>query len=108
MANFIKLNTTEQLDTLFTQSEKQPVIFFKHSVTCPISADVYSEVSQISEDINLVIVQTDRPISNEIAVRTGIRHESPQAIIVKNGQVVYHASHYDVTVEEINRAIKPS
>jgi bacillithiol system protein YtxJ len=107
MANFIKLNTAEQLDTLFTQSEKQPVIFFKHSVTCPISADVYSEVSQIGEDINLVIVQTARPVSNELAARTGIRHESPQAIILKNGQVVYNASHYDVTAEDINRAIKP-
>ena len=56
----------------------------------------------VDADINLIIVQTDRHVSNEIARRTGIKHESPQAIVLKDGEPVYHASHYDITIEDLN------
>ena len=47
-----------------------------------------------------------RDISNEVAEKTGVRHESPQAIIIKDSKVVYHASHYDVTAQEIEQVLK--
>lgn len=100
-ARFTKVESTEKLDELFALSNEKPVVLFKHSVTCPISSDVYYEVSNADTDINLVVVQTARNISNAIAERTGIRHESPQAIVLKEGKAIYHASHYDVTAEEI-------
>lgn len=103
MANFIELNSIEKLEQLFEESNAKPVVLFKHSVTCPISAGVYHEVSGVQADVNLVVVQTARHISNEIAAKTGIRHESPQAIVLKNGRAVYHASHYDITAEDIQR-----
>jgi bacillithiol system protein YtxJ len=103
MANFIELSSSEQLEELFEKSNEKPVVLFKHSVTCPISTNVYSEVSDVENDVNLVIVQRARDISNEIARKTGIRHESPQAIVLKNGKAVYHASHYDITAEDIKR-----
>lgn len=102
-ARFTKVESTERLDALFDLSAEKPVVLFKHSMTCPISSDVYYEVSNADAEINLVIVQTARDVSNQIADRTGIRHESPQAIVLKNGQAVYHASHYDVTAEDIVR-----
>ncbi len=102
-ARFTKVESTERLDALFDLSAEKPVVLFKHSMTCPISSDVYYEVSNADAEINLVIVQTARDVSNQIAERTGIRHESPQAIVLKNGQAVYHASHYDVTAEDIVR-----
>lgn len=101
--NFIKLNTIEKLDELFEKSHEKPVVLFKHSLTCSISAAVYDEVSDVNAEINLVIVQSDREISNEIASRTNIRHQSPQAIVLKDGKSVYHASHFDVTAEDLNR-----
>ena len=100
MANFIELNSIEKLEELFEESNEKPVVLFKHSVTCPISSGVYYEVSEVEADVNLVIVQKARDISNAIANKTGIRHESPQAIVLKKGQVVYHASHYDITAED--------
>lgn len=101
-ANFIKLDSTEQLEELFRKSHAEPVVLFKHSTACPISAAVYRSVaSGLGADVNLVVVQTARNVSNEIADRTGIRHETPQAIVLKDGKPVYHASHYDVTVEDI-------
>lgn len=100
-AKIIEINSSEKLSELFEKSNETPVVLFKHSITCPISANVFDEVSEIDSEINLVVVQRARSISNEIAERTHIRHESPQAIILKNGEAIYHASHYDITGEDI-------
>lgn len=100
-ANFIKVNTREELDGLFAKSSEQPVFLFKHSLTCPISSGVYQIVSGIDADVYLVVVQNARDVSNEIAAKTGVRHESPQAVVIKDGKAIYHASHYDVTVQEV-------
>ena len=104
-ANFVKLDSVEKLEGLFEESHEKPVVLFKHSVTCPISAGVYEEVSRIPADINLVVVQSARNISSAISEKTGIRHESPQAIILKNGKPIYHASHFDVTAKDISEEL---
>lgn len=106
MANFIELNSIEKLEELFAKSNEAPVVLFKHSVTCPISAGVYQEVSGFDGEVNLVIVQKARNISNEIASKTGIRHESPQAIVIKNGRPVYHASHFDITAKDVENSLE--
>lgn len=105
IANFIKTSSREELDELFEKSSEQPVFLFKHSLTCPISSGVFEIVSGINADVYLVVVQHSRDISNEIAERTGIRHQSPQAIIVKDGKPIYNASHYDVTAQEIEQIL---
>lgn len=104
-ANFTEINSTEQLDELFEQSNEKPIVIFKHSTTCPISSGVYHEISKADADINLVIIQNARNISITIAEKTGIRHESPQAIILKNGEAVYHASHYDITAQDVENVV---
>jgi bacillithiol system protein YtxJ len=101
-----KIDSVEELEEIFAKSNEKPVALFKHSTTCPISADVYHEIKNVDGEINLVVVQTARSISNEIAARTGIRHESPQAIVLKDGKPVYHASHYDITSNEVNEKLK--
>ncbi len=100
-ARFNEIHDAEELDALIEKSNEQSVILFKHSTTCPISAGVYQEISNADADINLIVVQHARDVSAAITERTGIPHESPQAIILKNGKVVYHASHYDVTADEV-------
>ncbi len=105
-ANFIELNTTQKLEQLINESGEKPVVLFKHSTTCPISAGVYQEISKADADINLVIVQKARNVSSAIAAKTGVRHESPQAIVLKNGKVIYQASHYDVTARDIEKILK--
>ena len=103
MAEFIQLQSPEELDRVFEASNRQRVLILKHSTTCPISTDVYSEVARADATVHLIVVQTARPLSNDVAERTGVRHESPQALILRNGEAVYHASHYDVTATEIER-----
>lgn len=100
-ANFIEINSSEQLGEVFQKSNEQAVVLFKHSLTCPISASVFNEMKNVGGDVHLVVIQSSREISNEIAKKTGIRHESPQAIVLKDEKPVYSASHFDVTADDI-------
>ena len=104
-ARFKEIRSPEKLDELFEQSNEKPIVLFKHSLTCPISSGVYEEIANADADINVVVVQTARNISNAIADKTGVRHETPQAIVLKDGKVVYHASHYDVTAEDVEESV---
>ncbi len=104
-AQFIELNNIEQLDDLFEVSKTKPITLFKHSITCPISTNVFEEVSNVDSTIFLVVVQDTRNISDAIAKKTGIKHESPQAIVIKDSEPVYHASHYDITAEDLAATI---
>src|SRR3954465_12333249 len=86
---FININDTDALEELIARSHSEPVILFKHSTTCPVSAAAYAEMSQVPEKVSLVVVQRARDVSQEVATRTGVRHESPQAIILRNGAAVW-------------------
>ena len=107
---FFAVEDASALDELFARSEDAPVLLFKHSTTCPISAHAYREMSRLdagaARSVALVVVQTARALSNEIAQRTGVRHESPQAIVLRRGQPVWTASHYDITAAEVERAVR--
>lgn len=105
-ANFIEIKSNEELDKLFEQSNEKPVVLFKHSLTCPISAGVYQEISGADTDVYLLVIQHSRALSTALAERAGVRHESPQAIIIKDGKPIYHASHYDVTAADVESHIK--
>ncbi|MGI8494355.1 MAG: bacillithiol system redox-active protein YtxJ [Pyrinomonadaceae bacterium] len=101
-AQFNQIKSVEELNEVFAQSKEKPVVLFKHSLTCPISAGVYEVVRNVEGEVHIVIMQNAREVSNEIAARTGIRHESPQAIVLKDEKPIYHASHYDITADEVN------
>lgn len=104
--SFVTLDSIEKLDELFEKSKETPVVLFKHSLTCPISTDASTQMSIVNGDVNLVIVQISRSISNEIEMRTNIQHESPQLIILKDGKPVYSASHYKITADSVEGVLK--
>lgn len=95
------LNTIEGLDRLFAASHVRPVFIFKHSETCGISHHVYEMVASIDGEINMVVVQSSRMISDLIAERLGVRHASPQAFVLWQGKPIYHATHYGIEPFEI-------
>jgi bacillithiol system protein YtxJ len=94
-----ELTSSEQLDEVF----RLPlVVIFKHSGRCPISRTARSEVERFVQEmpdtpVYLVDVIHNPAISEHIAERAGIRHESPQSIVLRKGKVVWHASHHEVT-----------
>lgn len=99
--SFVELDSREKLDDLFERSHQSPVLIFKHSSSCGVSAMAYRKMNEYEGEINLVVVQDDRDVSNAIEQKTGIRHQSPQAIILKEGRAVYNASHYSINAAEI-------
>ncbi len=105
MAKFKPIETNDKLDDLFERSYDEPVIIFKHSNACGISSHVMEMVDEVGNEINFVVVQDDRDISNEIADRTGHVHQSPQIFVIKNGKPVYHATHYGIDPQAVEDAL---
>ncbi len=105
-ANFVSVDSLEALDALFNDSHHSPVVLFKHSNTCGISADIIEQVGDVDADVNVIVVQEHRPISNAVAERTGYRHQSPQAFVIKDGKAVYHATHYGITAKDIEAGLR--
>lgn len=93
------------LENLFESSFVRPVILFKHSNSCGISAHVFEMTSEIDADIDLIVIQDHRDLSNSVAERTGYVHQSPQAFVLKNGVPVYHATHYGIDPKKIVEAV---
>lgn len=93
------------------RSMSTPVVIFKHSPTCGVSAQAEESLLElladppVAADWCLVPVPASRQVSNEIAARFGIRHESPQAFIIHNGRVVWHGSHHRVTGSGLKEAL---
>jgi monothiol bacilliredoxin len=103
---FIPLTDADALEGLFKLSHTEPVILFKHSLTCPISSAAYSEMSSYTGDVSLIVVQRARDISQAVASRTGVRHESPQTIVLRNGRAVWNASHWGIRADAVERAVR--
>lgn len=87
-----------------------PTVVFKHSVTCSISIGVKREFDAFvaahpQVPTRLVIVQRERPLSNALAEVLRVRHESPQAMVVRDGAVVWHASHHRITAQALASAM---
>ncbi len=107
-----ELMSTADLERAIAESDTRPVLLFKHSLTCPISARAYRELQSHLEtadsrvSYNLITVQTARSVSNEAARRLEIEHQSPQAILVRKGQQVWNASHFDITTSTLEEAIE--
>ena len=105
-AKFVKIESLKQLDELFERSNTEPVALLKHSNTCGISLDVLEQTAAVEGTVNVVVIQENRPISDAIAAKTGHRHQSPQAFVIKDGKAVYHATHYGIDSKEIEKKMK--
>ena len=103
--HFVKITETAALADLVQRSQQQPVVIFKHSLTCPISASALRQMKDYEGEIALVEVQLARELSSEIENRLGVRHESPQVIVLRNGQVVWDGSHFKVTADAVADAV---
>ncbi|HEY8292375.1 MAG TPA: bacillithiol system redox-active protein YtxJ [Thermomicrobiales bacterium] len=102
--HFTPITDSESLDALFASSAAHPVVLFKHDPSCPISARAYREMEQVPGDVALVDVENDTAIASAVAERTGVRHESPQVIVVKDGQPVWSASHFNIKAAAVSEA----
>lgn len=107
---FKRLTTEDQLEQAIAASHHRPLVLFKHSATCGISAAAYEQMIDVVDtaagEWYLIDVRSDRPVSNAIAKRFGVRHESPQVLVVDRERVRWHASHYRVTASAVRSAVE--
>ncbi|HZK83295.1 MAG TPA: bacillithiol system redox-active protein YtxJ [Desulfosporosinus sp.] len=111
MAVFKEITCFQELGRILDESNQHQVILFKHSTTCPTSSYAWQEVQNfITESpdevlVGMIKVIESRPVSNQVAEELGIKHQSPQVLLVEERQVLWHASHQDVTKTRLMKAL---
>ena len=108
--NWIPLQLMGQLDEIIALSNEKPVLIFKHSTRCSISRFALKQFEnefdfQNQIDAYFLDLLEFRDISNEIASRFGIMHQSPQLLLIKEAKVLYDASHSDIQANELKKYI---
>lgn len=93
---FIALTTLDQLPDTWKY------IIYKHS-NCPIASRAKQTlkkfIAENNHDVYELHVVDQRPLSNELTSHFGIKHESPQVLIISDGKVIAHESHFGIQVE---------
>ena len=101
------LNNIDLLNQIVTESETTSVVVFKHSTRCSISSMALNRLEKSWDDkaagckpyyLDLI---NNRDISNKIAEKFHVHHESPQLLIIKNGECTYDASHMEINYQEL-------
>lgn len=108
--NWNELTDLGQLNEIIAMSNEKPVAIFKHSTRCSVSR---MALKQFENEFNssdkvtpyfLDLIEY-RAISNEIANRFGVTHQSPQLILIKEGKAIYNVSHSDIDAEELGKKV---
>jgi bacillithiol system protein YtxJ len=103
--NWILLTEEPQLEQIKEQSNGQPVVIFKHSTICATSNMAKNRLERGTAPENTLFYYLDliryRAISNKIADGYNVRHESPQILVIKNGECIYDDSHHGITMQDI-------
>lgn len=108
--NWTELTDVIQLTEVQAISIEKPVVIFKHSTRCSISRMALKQFEREYDlegvvDAYFLDLIAHRDISNEIALRFNVHHESPQLILIKNGQAVYNVSHSDIDAQALKSKV---
>ena len=108
--NWIPLTLIGQLDEIVAFSSQKPVVIFKHSTRCSISRMALKRFESEYDlddtvDVYFLDLLEHRDISNEIASRFGVYHQSPQLLLIKDGKSVYDVSHSDIDAGELKTKV---
>lgn len=108
-----QLTDEQGLETIKEESNKKPVVIFKHSTRCSISSAALSRLERSwkkeeMEDVDMYYLDLlkYRPISSKIAEEFNVKHESPQLLIINNGKCTYHVSHMGISYNDLKQKVK--
>ncbi|MEN1784890.1 MAG: bacillithiol system redox-active protein YtxJ [Bacteroidota bacterium] len=107
---WVPLDALEQLQTIKERSQERPQLIFKHSKTCGISGMVLNRFTQYYEiplgdaDLYFLDLLANRNISDAVASQFGVVHQSPQLLIIKEGETLLHASHGAISDIDLSKA----
>ncbi len=106
------LDSEAQLDKIIKGSHEKPVMLFKHSTTCGISAGAKDrlesnwDIDPEKMDFYYLDLLNFRSVSNLIAEKLNVIHQSPQVILIKDGKAIYDTSHHAISAEAVSSALK--
>lgn len=108
--NWISLKDVFQLDEIVENSNNKTIGIFKHSTRCSISRFAlkrFENEYNLEDKVDLYFLDllNYRDVSNEIANRFELIHQSPQLILIKNGVAVYDASHSDIQADDVKKYV---
>ena len=107
--NWIPLKSEDELFEIIEKSRSKPQIIFKHSTRCSISSMAKSrlERSRVPENTDFYFLDliAHRNISNKVAGEFNVFHESPQILLIKNGECVYDESHAAIRMDELEEQL---
>ena len=110
MAQVTELASQADADAMLRASYEAPVYLLKHSIACPISARGQMEFVGLEDDgdpdLYAVVVQYARDVSDALAETLGVQHETPQAILIKDGEAVDVKSHGAIRTSDLRAAIE--
>jgi bacillithiol system protein YtxJ len=104
---WIFLTSVDQLEEIARKSFEKPQILFKHSTRCSISSISMNKfvknysIAQEDADLYYLDLLNYREVSNEVGYKFQIMHQSPQVLVIKNGEAIYDASHYAIQTDKI-------
>ena len=100
-----ELTTVSQLADIKEQSNSKPQVIFKHSTRCAVSGVAKNRLERGTAPLNVDFYFLDlirnRDISNKIAEEYSVLHESPQVLLINNGECIYEESHSGINMNEI-------
>lgn len=108
--NTIQIQSQVEFEQALETNEQ--LFLLKHSLTCPISATAKQAYERFAEETKtptyILHVQDSRDLSNKIAHNHDVKHESPQVLQFRDGEVVWHSSHWDITPDRLEGADEQS
>ncbi len=102
---FIEIKNVSELDEFLATANGVTAVVFKHSNTCGVSSRAHAEMSRLQRPVALVTVQRARAVSDEIEKRWQVAHETPQVLLIRDGQLMWDASHFKVRAADVEAAI---
>src|SRR3954453_2557100 len=107
--NWIELKSEDQIKEIIEKSTERPQVIFKHSTRCSISAMAKGrlERSSVPENADFYFLDliSNRTVSNKISAEFNVFHESPQILLIKNGECIYDESHSSISMDEIKEQV---
>lgn len=105
MSMWNELTLEQQLSELITASQNKPQVIFKHSTRCGTSSlaknRLERQYSNDFADFHLLDLLRYRELSTKIADTFSVYHESPQVLLIKNGECIYDESHLSINMDEL-------
>lgn len=106
--NWKNLENETELENLVSFSYTKPQVIFKHSTRCSISTIAKNRIDKVDStdiDFNYLDLIAHRSLSNLIAQKFNVHHESPQVLLIKNGECIFDESHNSIYFQEIVEAL---